>query len=213
MSSSSASSRSSPATAVTSTSSSATRVLAVFGAPERIPQHADRAVQCAVEIARTINSRRPGDFEVGRGCQHRQRRRGRDRRRRAALLQRDRRRRQPLLPGGGRDPRDRRPGADHRRPPARCSPRRSRWSRGASARSAATTGRWSCSRRWSRSPSTTGPGEDVSDPLGDPVVGGLGRAPEPGDGLGRRARPGPGVGRAGTSQDRGLGSTHTLPGS
>ena len=42
-------------------------VLAVFGAPERIPQHADRAVQCAVEIARTINSRRPGDFEVGVG--------------------------------------------------------------------------------------------------------------------------------------------------
>ena len=42
-------------------------VLAVFGAPERIPQHADRAVQCAVEIARTINSRRPGGFEVGWG--------------------------------------------------------------------------------------------------------------------------------------------------
>ncbi|HSD24279.1 MAG TPA: adenylate/guanylate cyclase domain-containing protein, partial [Solirubrobacterales bacterium] len=30
-------------------------VLAVFGAPERVPQHADRAVQCAVELARTIN--------------------------------------------------------------------------------------------------------------------------------------------------------------
>ena len=42
-------------------------VLAVFGAPERIPQHADRAVQCAVELARTINSRRPGGFEVGVG--------------------------------------------------------------------------------------------------------------------------------------------------
>ena len=42
-------------------------VLAVFGAPERIPQHADRAVQCAVELARTINSRRPGGFEVGIG--------------------------------------------------------------------------------------------------------------------------------------------------
>ena len=59
----------------------------------------------------------------------------------------------------------------------------------------------------------TGPGTDVSDPLGDPVVGGLGRAPVPGEGLGRRSRPGPGVGRAGSTQDRGLGRTHTLPGS
>ena len=59
---------------------------------------------------------------------------------------------------------------------------------------------------------STGPGADVNDPLGEPVVGGLGRAPVPGDGLGRRARPGPGVGRAGTSSDRGLGGTHTLPG-
>jgi adenylate cyclase len=42
-------------------------LLAVFGAPERIPRHADRAVQCAVEIARTVNSRRPGGFEVGVG--------------------------------------------------------------------------------------------------------------------------------------------------
>jgi hypothetical protein len=60
---------------------------------------------------------------------------------------------------------------------------------------------------------STGPGADINDPLADPVVGGLGRAPAPGDGLGRRSRPGPGVGRAGTSQERGLGSTHTLPGS
>jgi len=59
----------------------------------------------------------------------------------------------------------------------------------------------------------TGPGADINDPLGDPVVGGLGRAPVPGDGLGRRSRPGPGVGRAGTSQERGLGRTNTLPGS
>ncbi|MGA8219412.1 MAG: adenylate/guanylate cyclase domain-containing protein, partial [Solirubrobacterales bacterium] len=42
-------------------------VLAVFGAPEQVPQHADRAVQCAVELARTINSRKPGGFEVGIG--------------------------------------------------------------------------------------------------------------------------------------------------
>jgi class 3 adenylate cyclase len=42
-------------------------VLAVFGAPERIPDHADRAVQCAVELARTVNSRRPGGFQIGIG--------------------------------------------------------------------------------------------------------------------------------------------------
>jgi hypothetical protein len=57
-----------------------------------------------------------------------------------------------------------------------------------------------------------GPGSEVDDPLGDPAVGGLGRAPVPGDGLGRRSRPGPGVGRAGFRQDGGLGKTHTLPG-
>ena len=39
-------------------------LLAVFGAPERTEDHADRAVQCAVEIARTVNSRRPGGFNV-----------------------------------------------------------------------------------------------------------------------------------------------------
>jgi class 3 adenylate cyclase len=42
-------------------------LLAVFGAPERIERHADRAVQCAVEIARVVNSRRPGGFEIGVG--------------------------------------------------------------------------------------------------------------------------------------------------
>jgi adenylate cyclase len=42
-------------------------LLAVFGAPERIERHADRAVQCAVEIARTVNSRRPGGFQIGVG--------------------------------------------------------------------------------------------------------------------------------------------------
>lgn len=42
-------------------------LMAVFGAPERMDDHADRAVQCAVEIARTVNSRRPGGFEVGVG--------------------------------------------------------------------------------------------------------------------------------------------------
>ena len=42
-------------------------LLAVWGAPERQGDHADRAVQCAVEIARTVNSRRPGGFEIGIG--------------------------------------------------------------------------------------------------------------------------------------------------
>ena len=56
-------------------------VLAVFGAPERVPDHADRAVQCAVELARTINSRRPGGFEVGVGVNTGPGRRRLDRRR------------------------------------------------------------------------------------------------------------------------------------
>jgi adenylate cyclase len=42
-------------------------LLAVWGAPELSDDHADRAVQCAVEIARTVNSRRPGGFEIGVG--------------------------------------------------------------------------------------------------------------------------------------------------
>ncbi|MGZ5335663.1 MAG: adenylate/guanylate cyclase domain-containing protein [Solirubrobacterales bacterium] len=42
-------------------------LLAVWNAPDRVDNHADRAVQCAVEIARTVNSRRPGGFEIGIG--------------------------------------------------------------------------------------------------------------------------------------------------
>ncbi|HEX2360309.1 MAG TPA: adenylate/guanylate cyclase domain-containing protein [Solirubrobacterales bacterium] len=42
-------------------------LLAVWNAPERVDDHADRAVQCAVEIARTVNSRNPGGFEIGIG--------------------------------------------------------------------------------------------------------------------------------------------------
>jgi adenylate cyclase len=42
-------------------------LLAVWNAPDRVPNHADRAVQCAVEIARTVNSRRPGGLQIGVG--------------------------------------------------------------------------------------------------------------------------------------------------
>jgi len=125
-------------------------VLAVFGAPERVHRHADRAVQCAVELARTINSRRPGGFEVGIGvntgnvvvgsiggagrfsfsvigdavnlC--------------ARVESATRETGDPVLITGRR---------------ARSSPRRSRWSRAASGRSGDTTGRSSCLHRWSRS--------------------------------------------------------------
>ncbi len=89
-------------------------LMAVFGAPERMEDHADRAVQCGVEIARTINSRRPGRLRGRRRGQLRDGRRRGDRRRRAALLQRDRRPRQPRGAGRGPHAGDRRPGADHR---------------------------------------------------------------------------------------------------
>ena len=42
-------------------------LLAVWNAPERVDNHADRAVQCAIEVARTVNSRKPGGFEIGIG--------------------------------------------------------------------------------------------------------------------------------------------------
>ncbi len=187
-------------------------VLAVFGAPERIPDHADRAVQCAVELARTINSRRPGGFEVGVGVNSGNVVAG-------------------AIGGAGRlsfsvigdavnlcsrvEAVTRDTGdsvlitGDTRALLSETIEVESRGEREI--------------RGYDRKVTLyapvvpiaveTGPGTDVNDPLGDPVVGGLGRAPAPGDGLGRRSRPGPGVGRAGTSQDRGLGSTHTLPGS
>ena len=186
-------------------------VLAVFGAPERIPHHADRAVQCAVELARTINSRQPGGFEVGIGvnsgnvvagaiggagrlsfsvigdavnlCSRVE----------AATRETG----DPVLITGATrallsetievEPRGEREIRGYDRKVELFAP-------------------------LVPTAVSTGPGSDVNDPLGDPVVGGLGRAPIPGDGLGRRARPGPGVGRAGTSSDRGLGGTHTLPG-
>jgi adenylate cyclase len=187
-------------------------VLAVFGAPERVSHHADRAVQCAVELARTINSRRPGGFEVGVGVNSGKVVAG-------------------AIGGAGRlsfsvigdavnlcsrveaatrdtgDPvlitRDTRVLLSET---IEVESRGERQIRGYDRKVELFAPLVPVAL-------STGPGADVNDPLGDPVVGGLGRAPAPGDGLGRRPRPGPGVGRAGTSQDRGLGRTHTLPGS
>jgi len=187
-------------------------VLAVFGAPERVPQHADRAVQCAVELARTINSRRPGGFQVGVGVNSGQVVAG-------------------AIGGAGRlsfsvigdavnlcsrvEAATRDTGdsvlitGDTRAllsETIEVEPRGEREIRGYDRRVELFAPLVPIAVE-------TGPGADINDPLGDPVVGGLGRAPTAGDGLGRRARPGPGVGRAGTSQDRGLGRTNTLPGS
>ena len=187
-------------------------VLAVFGAPERIPQHADRAVQCAVELARTINSRRPGGFEVGVGVNT-----------------------GPVVAGsiGGagrlsfsvigdavnlaaRVEASTRETGD---PVLITGETRAQLSETIEVESRGERQIRGYDRRVELyAPLVpialeTGPGSDVSDPLGDPTVGGLGRAPVPGDGLGRRSRPGPGVGRAGSRQDGGLGKTHTLPGS
>jgi adenylate cyclase len=187
-------------------------VLAVFGAPEQVPQHADRAVQCAVELARTINSRRPGGFEVGIGVNTGKVVAG-------------------AIGGAGRlsfsvigdavnlcsrvESVTRETGdpvliTGNTRAllseTVEVRPRGEREIRGYDRKVELFAPLVPVALE-------TGPGTDVNDPLGDPVVGGLGRAPVPGDGLGRRSRPGPGVGRAGTSQERGLGRTHTLPGS
>jgi adenylate cyclase len=187
-------------------------VLAVFGAPERVPQHADRAVQCAVELARTINSRRPGGFEVGVGVNS------------GSVVA-------GAIGGAGRlsfsvigdavnlcsrvEAETRETGdpvlitGDTRAQLSETievEPRGEREIRGYDRRVELFAPLVPVALE-------TGPGADVNDPLGDPTVGGLGRAPVPGDGLGRRSRPGPGVGRAGARQDGGLGKTHTLPGS
>jgi class 3 adenylate cyclase len=187
-------------------------VLAVFGAPERIPYHADRAVQCAVELARTINSRRPGGFEVGVGVNT------------GTVVA-------GSIGGAGRlsfsvigDPvnlasRVESATRDTGDPVLITGETRAQLSQ---TTEVVSRGEWQL-RGYDRPVELhaplipiaveTGPGSEVNDPLGDPTVGGLGRAPVPGDGLGRRSRPGPGVGRAGSRQDGGLGKTHTLPGS
>ena len=187
-------------------------VLAVFGAPEHVPQHADRAVQCAVELARTINSRRPGGFEVGIGvntgkvvagaiggagrlsfsvigdavnlC--------------SRVESATRETGDPVLITGAT--------RALLSETVEVKPRGEREIRGYDRRVELFAPLVPDGAR-------DGPRHGCQRPLGDPVVGGLGRAPVPGDGLGRRSRPGPGVGRAGTSQERGLGRTHTLPGS
>jgi adenylate cyclase len=187
-------------------------VLAVFGAPDRIPKHADRAVQCAVELARTINSRRPGDFEVGVGVNS------------GTVVA-------GSIGGAGRlsfsvigdavnlCSRVEAATRDTGDPVLITGDTRAQLSETIEVESRGEREIRGYDRRIELYAPlvpvalSTGPGSDVNDPLGDPVVGGLGRAPAPGDGLGRRPRPGPGVGRAGTSQDRGLGRTHTLPGS
>jgi adenylate cyclase len=187
-------------------------VLAVFGAPQRVPQHADRAVGCAVEMARTINSRRPGGFEVGIGVNTGKVVAG-------------------SIGGAGRfsfsvigdavnlcarvESATRETGD----PVLITAATRELLSETVEVES---RGKREI-RGYDRTVEVyapvvpaaveTGPGADVNDPLGDPVAGGLGRAPIPGAGLGRTSRPGPGVGRAGTSQEGGLGRTHTLPGS
>jgi adenylate cyclase len=187
-------------------------VLAVFGAPERIPQHADRAVQCAVELARTIDSRRPGGFEVGIGVNTGKVVAG-------------------SIGGAGRlsfsvigdavnlasrvESATRETGD----PVLITAETRALLSETVEVESRGVREIRGYDRRVELFAPlipvalATGPGSDVNDPLGDPTEGGLGRAPLRGGGLGRRPRPGPGVGRAGSSQDRGLGKTHTLPGS
>jgi class 3 adenylate cyclase len=187
-------------------------VLAVFGAPERIPQHADRAVQCAVELARTINSRRPGGFEVGVGVNSGNVVAGSiggagrlsfsvigDAVNLAARVQDvTRETGDPVLVTG-----ETRALLSET---IEVESRGEREIRGYDRRVELYAPLIPVALE-------TGPGTDVHEPLGDPTVGGLGRAPVPGDGLGRRSRPGPGVGRAGSRQDGGLGKTHTLPGS
>jgi adenylate cyclase len=177
-------------------------VLAVFGAPERIPQHADRAVQCAVELARTINSRRPGGFEVGVGVNTGPVVAGSiggagrlsfsvigDAVNLAARVQDSTRETgDPVLITGET--------RAQLSETIEVEPRGEREIRGYERRVELYAPLIPVALE-------TGPGSDVNDPLGDP----------PGDGLGRRSRPGPGVGRAGSRQEGGLGKTHTLPGS
>jgi adenylate cyclase len=187
-------------------------VLAVFGAPDRIPNHADRAVQCAVELARTINSRKPGGFEVGIGVNSGKVVAG-------------------SIGGAGRlsfsvigdavnlAARVESATRDTGDPVLITGETRAQLSETIEVEARGEREIRGYDRKVELYAPlvpiavTTGPGSDVSDPLASPAPGGLGRAPAPGDGLGRTSRPGPGVGRAGTGRESGLGPRPTLPGS
>ena len=185
-------------------------VLAVFGAPNRMSDHADRAVQCAVELARIVNSRHPGGFEVGIGVNT-----------------------GPVVAGsiGGAGrlsfsvigdavnlcSRVEAATRDTGDPVLITADTRAQLSETIEVQDRGMMEIRGYDRRVELYaplvpdvvPSSDG-GADISDPVGPPSPG-LGDAPVPGDGLGRRSRPGPGVGRGGRG-DRGLGRTHTLPG-
>ncbi len=185
-------------------------VLAVFGAPNRMSDHADRAVQCAVELARTVNSRRPGGFEVGIGVNTGQVVAG-------------------SIGGAGRlsfsvigdavnlCSRVEAATRDTGDPVLITADTRAQLSETIEVEERGRLKIQGYDRRVELYaplvPDAVASGEggiDVADPVGPPSPG-FGDAPVPGDGLGRRSRPGPGVGRGGRG-DRGLGRTHTLPG-
>ena len=184
-------------------------VLAVFGAPNRMFDHADRAVQCAVELARTVNSRRPGGFEVGIGVNTGQVVAG-------------------SIGGAGRlsfsvigdavnlCSRVEAATRDTGDPVLITADTRAQLSETIEVQDRGRLEIGYDRRVELYAPlvpeavATGDGGADISDPVGAPSPG-LGDAPVPGDGLGRRSRPGPGVGR-GDRGDRGLGRTHTLPG-
>jgi adenylate cyclase len=176
-------------------------LLAVWGAPEHQPDHADRAVQCAVEIARMCNSRRPGGFEVGIGVNS------------GTVVA-------GSIGGAGRlsfsvigdavnlcsrvEGKTRETGD-----PVLITDTTHRLL--SETLEVESRGRLSI-RGYDDPielyapliPDVVGPGapgEDIGDPLGDPVGGGLGRPSQPGDGLGKQAasglgRPGAGRGRS-----------------
>ena len=186
-------------------------VLAVFGAPNRMPDHADRAVQCAVELARTVNSRHPGGFEVGIGVNT-----------------------GPVVAGsiGGAGrlsfsvigdavnlcARVEATTRDTGDPVLITADTRAQLSETIEVQDRGEVEIRGYDRRVElyaplvpEAVSSGDGGAEIAEPVGGPPPPGLGDAPVPGDGLGRRSRPGPGVGRGGRG-DRGLGRTHTLPG-
>ncbi len=180
-------------------------LLAVWNAPERVAGHADRAVQCAVEMARTANSRRPGGFEIGIGVNS-----------------------GPVVAGsiggGGRlsfsvigdavnlASRVEAKTRDTGDPVLITAGTRALLSETMEVESRGEMQVVGYERPIAlyaplipESVAQTGPGADISDPLGSPAGYGLGRPAPAGGGLGRR--PAGGLGRPGPGQGR----THTLP--